>query len=66
MGRRNACFSDVGGPIMVGSDTTENFSNFTPLDWPKKASSPHKRANIICKAKILLISIVLHGDPRII
>ena len=28
---------------MVGSDATENFPNFAPLDWPRKAS-----ARLIC------------------
>ena len=39
MGRFNASFCDVGGPTMVGSDATENVSNFTPLDWPGEASA---------------------------
>ena len=39
MGRFNASSCDVGGPTMVGSDATENVSNFAPLDWPRKASA---------------------------
>ena len=39
MGRFNASFCDIGGPTVVGSDATENFFNFIPLDWPRKASA---------------------------
>ena len=39
MGRFNVSFCDVARPTMVGSNATENVSNFTPLDWPRKAST---------------------------
>ena len=39
MGRFNDSFCDIAGPTLVGSDVAENFSNFTPLDWPRKASA---------------------------
>ena len=35
-GKLNAYFNDVRGPTMVRSNATENFSNFTPLDCPKR------------------------------
>ena len=38
MGKLSASFCDGGGPTIVGSDAREFFSNFTPLDSPKKAS----------------------------
>ena len=34
----NAFFCEVG-PSMVGSDVTENLSDFTLLGWHKKASA---------------------------
>ena len=53
MGKLNASFCDVGGPaMMVGSDATENFSNFTPLNLTQKG---------ICQANNWPISIVLNG-----
>ena len=45
VGRLNASFCDVGGPSMVGSDATENCSNFTLLDWPRKVSARLKFAD---------------------
>ena len=34
----DASSHDIGGPTIVGSDATGNLSNFTPRNWPKKAS----------------------------
>ena len=39
VGRLKASFCDVRGPTMAGSDATDNFFNFTPLDWPRKTSA---------------------------
>ena len=35
----NASFCEIGETTVVGSDAIEKFSNFTPLDWPRKASA---------------------------